>query len=179
MPLPPGVDHEADQRVGAADRRRLVRQEARPRPEAEDGRLGRARRRLARQVPLRDVDEVGRAHLRLPLHAPRGREVAGVDHHQHRVHPHAVGEVRPPERPHQGQGVGEARGLEEEPVEVATARELADRVHEVGVPDAAGAALGDLDPGPGRDRRVVDAGEAALVLEDAHPQRRRASRAAG
>ena len=120
------------------------------------------------------MDEVGRAHLRLPLHAARGLEVAGVDQQQHRVHPHAVGKVRPPQRPQEGQGVGEARRLEEEPVEVATARELADGVHEVGVPDAAGAALGDLDAGPGRDRRVVDAGEAALVLQDAHPQGGRA-----
>ena len=117
------------------------------------------------------MDEVGRAHLRLPLHTPGGREVAGVDH---RVHPHVVGEVRPSERPQERQGVGEARRLEEEPVEVAAAREPADRVHEVGVPDAAGAALGDLDPGPGRNRRVVDAGEAALVLENAHPQGERA-----
>jgi len=116
------------------------------------------------------VDEVGRAHLRLPLHTPGGREVAGVDHHDHRVHPHVVGEVRPSEGPQERQGVGEARRLEEEPVEVAAAREPADRVHEVGVPDAAGAALGDLDPGPSGGGRAVDAGEAALVLQDAHPQ---------
>jgi len=120
------------------------------------------------------VDEVGRAHLRLPLHTPGGREVAGVDHHDHRVHPHVVGEVRPSEGPQERQGVGEARRLEEEPVEVAAARESADRVHEVGVPDAAGAALGDLDPGPSGGGRAVDAGEAALVLQDAHPQGGRA-----
>ena len=162
-----GVDHQAHQGVLAAGREWIVRQQPRSGPKVEHRPLRRPGRLFPGEVPLRHVDEIGGACLRLPLPAPRGPEVAGVDDGQDRVHPHPVREVRAAEGPDERERVGEARGLEEQPIEVAAARELADRGHEIRVPDAAGAALGDLDPGPRRHRRGVDAGEATLVLEDA------------